>query len=199
MKKLVAILFVIALLASLSVTAFAASGINQYEQEVLDKLSTSAVIGKNGWSFSIPQAYINSAKNYFASEGDMTEAEKNAIIGYINAGMEVIKNDGDAKDFHGKEYHLADMSQESREAVLKYGQSACAEVDLSLVYVPASNKVVITPVNSSTPVFESAPVIKVTGEEFAPNAGTVMLAVIAMIVLGSAVMLVVSKKKGLLV
>ena len=199
MKKLVTILFVLAMIAVLPLSAFAATGINANEQAVLDKLDSSAVIGANGWTFSIPQEYVNSAKNYFAGDCDMTEAEKDAILAYIDSGMAIVKKEADAQKFSGKEYSLSKLGDAARSEVLKLGQSACAEIDLTLTYVPTSNQVVITPAGSNTPVFESAPVIKTTGQDFAVTAGMIAVAVVAVIALGSAVMLGVSKKNGLLV
>lgn len=198
MKKLVAILFVLAIIAVLPLTAFAATGINANEQAVLDKLESSAVIGENGWSFTIPQAYVNSAKNYFAGDCDMTAEEKTAILSYIESGMAIVKKEADAQKFDGKEYSLSKMGDAARSEVLKLGQSACAEVDLSLTYVPTSNQVVVTPVGSNTPVFESAPVVKTTGQDFALTAGLIGAVVVAVMALGSAVMFGVSKKNGLL-
>lgn len=199
MKKLVTILFVLAMIAVLPLSAFAATGINANEQAVLDKLESSAVIGANGWTFAIPQAYVNSAKNYFAGDCDMTETEKDAILACIDSGMAIIKKEADAQKFDGKEYSLSKMGDAARAEVLELGQKACAEIDLSLTYVPASNQVVITPVGSTTPVFESAPVIKTTGQDFAVTAGLIAVAVVAVMALGSAVMFGVSKKNGLLV
>jgi len=199
MKKLVTILFVLAMIAVLPLSAFAATGINANEQAVLDKLDSSAVIGASGWTFSIPQEYVNSAKNYFAGDCDMTEAEKDAILAYIDSGMAIVKKEADAQKFSGKEYSLSKLGDAARSEVLKLGQSACAEIDLTLTYVPTSNQVVITPAGGNTPVFESAPVIKTTGQDFAVTAGMIAVAVVAVIALGSAVMLGVSKKNGLLV
>ena len=199
-RKIVALLAAALMLFSvMPLSAFAATGINANEQAVLDKLSTSAVIGGNGWSFTIPQEYVNSAKNYFAGDCDMTEEEKTTILSYIDTGMAVIKEEADSQKFAGKEYSLSKMGEEARSKVLSLGQSACAEVDLSLTYIPTSNQVVVTPIGSNTPVFESAPVIKTTGQDFALTAGLIAVAVVAVMALGSAVMFGVSKKNGLLV
>lgn len=197
MKKLVTILFVLTLLVVLPLNAFAATGINANEQAVLDKLSTSEIIGENGWHFSIPQEYINSAKNYFTGDCDMTEAERDAILSYINSGMSIIKKEADSQNFKGAEYHLSKMSASARDEVLALGQKACAEVELKLTYIPASNQVVITPMGSNTPVFESAPVIKTTGQEFALNAGTIAAVIVTMMAIGTVAMFVVSKKNNL--
>jgi len=197
MKKLVTILFVLALLVVLPLNAFAATGINANEQTILDKLSTSEIIGENGWHFSVPQEYINTAKNYFAGDCDMTEAERDVILSKINSGMAIVKKQADSQEFSGSEYSLSKMSATARDEVLQLGKDACAEVDLKLTYIPASNQVVITPMDNSTPVFESAPVIKYTGESFTLTAGFVAAAVIAMIALGTAAMYVVSKKNNM--
>lgn len=197
MKKLVTILFVLALLVVLPLNAFAATGINANEQTVLDKLSTSEIIGESGWHFSIPQEYINSAKNYFAGDCDMTEAERDAILSYISSGMSIVKKEADSQDFKGTEYHLSKMSASARDEVLALGKKACAEVELKLTYIPASNQVVITPMENNTPVFESAPVIKTTGQEFALNAGTIAAVIVTMMAIGTVAMFVVSKKNNL--
>ena len=197
MKKLLTVLFVLTLVAMLPLSAFAATGINANEQAVLDLLETSHVIGGNGWDFSIPQEYINTAKNYFAGDCDMTEAEKDAIIGYIKTGMDVVKEQANKQDFDGDAYNLAKMDAEAREEVLTLGQKACAEIDLNLVYLPKENDVVITPVGSNTPVFESTPVVKTTGETFTMSAGVVAAIVVVALVMGSAVMFGISKKNGL--
>lgn len=197
MKKFVCVLFAIALIATLAMTAFAATGINDYEQKVLDKLATSHVIGENGWDFSVPQEYINSAKNYFAGDGDMTEAEMEKILDYIDQGMKIVKKEADAQGFDGETYNLANMGDTARSEVLNLGKAACAVVDLQLTYVPKDNQVVITPVGSQTPVFESAPVVKTTGEDFAVTTNAIIAAVIAVLAIGAGAMFVVSKKNGL--
>lgn len=199
MKKLVAILFVLTLIAMLPLNAFAATGINANEQAVLDLLKSSHVIGANGWDFSIPQEYVNTAENYFAGDCDMTVEEKDAIIAYIEQGKTIIKKEADSQNHKGTEYHLSEMSDKAREEVLSLGQKACAEVDLKLTYIPKENDVVITPVGSNTPVFESAPVVKTTGEAFTVNAGVVACVIAVALVMGTAVMFGVSKKNGLFV
>lgn len=197
MKKFVAILFALSLIATLSVNAFAATGINANEQAVLDLLETSHVIGENGWDFSIPQEYVNTAKNYFAGDCDMTAEEKDAIVAYIEQGKAIVKKEADAQKFDGAKYNLAKMSEEAREEVLSLGQKACAEVDLKLTYIPKENDVVITPVDSNTPVFESAPVVKTTGELFTVNTGVVAAVIAVALVMGTAVIFGISKKNGL--
>lgn len=190
MRKFICALFACMLVVAMSVTAFAATGLNANEKAVLDALKASD---------HIPQAYVNTAMNYFLGDCDMTEAEKNQILAYIAAGSAVIKNDAKEQGSENKDFSLSDLSAEGREEVLQLGKEACAEVDLTLSYAPSSNKVVITPVDSKVPVFVSSSVIKATGEDFSMNTGTVCAAVVLVMILGSAVMFGISKKNGLLV
>ena len=199
MKKFAAILFVIAIIASLAMSAFAATGLNEHEKAVLDKLGSSKVIGKNGWSFTVPEKYLNSAENYFAGDCDMTAEEKTVILSYIDQGMAIVKKEADAQNFQGKEYNLAMMGDADKAEVLKLGQVACEQVELTLTYNAKGQEVVITPVNSSTPVFESSPVVKTTGQDFPVTAATVGITLAVVLVLGTAVMFTVSKKNDLLV
>ena len=199
MKKLVAILFVLALIAMLPLSAFAATGINEYEQAVLDKLDSSKVMGASGWGFEVPQEYINSAKNYFAGDCNMTAAEKDKILSYIDQGMAIVKKEADAQKFSGTEYNLSKMGEAARDEVLSLGRKACAEIDLTLTYSPTSKQVTITPVDSKTPVFESSPVVKTTGQDFPVDAAVIGAAIAVVVVMGTAVMFAVSKKNGLLV
>lgn len=198
MKKFIALFLAVLMIATLSVNVFAATGLNAYEKAILEKLKTSHVIGDSGWDFSIPQEYINTAENYFAGDFDMTEAEKNQILSYIDQGMQTVKAEAEAQNFNGKEYHLADMGETARKKVLDLGQKACEEVELKLTYDAKQKEVVITPENSSTPVFESAPVVKTTGEDFSVTAGVMIAAVVAVMAMGAVAVVGASKKNGLL-
>lgn len=197
MKKLVSVLILLLLVASLPVTAFAATGINAHEQAVLDLLDSSVVLGVNDWTFEIPQKYVNTAKNFFAGDCDMTEAEKNAIIAYINTGIEVVKKDAAAQKTAGENFSLANMSADARTAVLNAGTSACEEIDLQLTYNSTNNAVKITEKGSSTPVFESSAIIKATGEAVTVDTAFVGAAVLVCLALATGIMFIVSKKHGL--
>ena len=197
MKKLLAILFTLLLIAMLPTAALAATGINKYEQEVLNLLDSNVELGVKDWGYEIPQEYINTAKNYFAGDCDMTEEEKDAVIGYIKTGIEVVKKEAEEKKSMGAKFNLSTMSEKARTEVLDMGKKACAEVDLQLTYDSKDHHVVITEKDSSTPVFESSAVIKATGQAITFDAAFVGTAVLVCMVLGAAVMLFVSKKNGL--
>lgn len=207
MKKFIAILFALAMIVALSLTAFAATGINEFEQAVLDKLESIHDLGTDDLPFEIPQEYVNTAKNYFAGECEMTEAEKTAILSSIDAGIAVVKKEAETAKIDGKQYDLSSMSATARDEVLALGQSACKEVDLQLTYTPATNKVTIskvttnpeTGVTTTTPVFDSAPVVKTTGQAVTVNAAFVGCVIAVVLAVGTCAMFVVAKKNGLLV
>ena len=195
MKKFLAILIVMALVAMLPLTAFAA-GLNEYEKEVLDVLKGSVQLD-NGKSYKIPAQYVTKAQNYFLSEDcDMTEAEADAIIGYINAGKAIVKEE--SKNVSGKTFELKDLPKGAREEILNLGKAACAEVDLNLQYNGQKDTVIITKAGSTTPVFESDAVIKTTGQAVTVDATFVCMAVVICLALATGTMFIVSKKNGLL-
>ena len=199
MKRVFSLIVALCLVVAMAMPAFAATGINANEQAVLDKLSEYKEMGAKQLKFYIPDKYVTSAKNYFIGDCDMTEAERDVIIDYIEQGAQIVKKEADGQKYEGEVYNLNTMSQESRSAVLQLGQKACAEVDLNLVYNSAENMVIITTVKDGTVVFESAPVVKTTGEDFPITALSIGLAVAVVLIAGTATMFVVSKRKGLLV
>ncbi len=196
MKKIFALVMVLALAFSLCLTVNAATGLNEYEKEVIETLKSNEVVGRNGWKFSVPAEYVTAAENYFNTI-DMTEDEKDNIIGYIEEGMEIVKEQGDKADFNGTTYDLKTMETDAKKKVLDLGQKACLEIDLKLTYDPTENLVTIVDANGVI-AFENAPIIKTTGEDFSVNTVMVISAIAALVIGGVAVMFVVSKKKGLL-
>jgi len=195
MKKFLAVLIVMAMVAMLPLTAFAA-GLNEYEKEVLDVLKGSVEL-ENGKSYKIPAQYITKAQNYFLSEDcDMSETEADAIIGYINTGKAIVK--AEAENVTGKTFELKDLNQNARNEILNLGKAACAEIDLELTYNGRTDTVVITKSGSTTPIFESDAVIKTTGQAVTVDATFVCVAVVICLALATGAMFIVSKKNGLL-
>lgn len=195
MKKFLAILFALALVAMLPLTAFAA-GLNDYEKEVLDVLKGTVELG-NGKTYKIPAQYITKAQNYFLSDScDMTEAQADAIISYINAGKAIVKEE--AANVTDKTFELKDLPKGAREEILDLGKAACQEIGLELQYNGRNNTVVITEAGSTTPIFQSDAVIKTTGQAVTVDATFVCMAVVICLALSTGVMFIVSKKNGLL-
>lgn len=194
MKKFLAILIALALVAMLPLTAFAATGINEYEQKVLDKLAAGVKLS-NGETYKIPQAYINTAKNYFAGDCDMTQGEANDIIALINEGIAIVK--AEASKNTGSTFDLKSLPTDAKEEILALGQKACSEIGLQLTYNGRTDEVSIKDA-SGAPVFENSAVIKTTGQAVTVDAAFVCAIVVVCMTLAAGAMFVVSKKNGLL-
>ena len=221
MKKAIGILLCAVMLITLSLNVFAATGINKYEQKVLDKLISVKIQTDRGWHFSFSQENINGARNYFLGDYDMNEDEMNVILSYIDEGMKMIEEEAKKAEFNADDYgmskvedpknpsgsgtgttggkfDLSMMGSDARNELLELGQKACDEADLTLSYNSKTGSVEITHMASNTPVFQSAAVIKQTGEEETSSFAIVLLAAF-LPVLAVSVMFGVSKKTGLFV
>ena len=176
-------------------SAMAATGINANEQAVLNKLAEAIDLGAKG-DYVIPQSYINTAKNYFAGDCDMTAAEANAILALLDEGAAVIQEE--STKVSGSSFDLKKLPADAREEILAIGQEACEVVELELTFDTQSNKVVITEEGSNTPVFENSAVIKSTGSLVTIDATFVCVAVALCLVLSTGAMFIISKKNGLL-
>lgn len=198
MKKLAIILFVAIMVATLPLTAFAATGINEYEQKILDKLVACQGMAIPGMDAILSQEYINAARNHFLGDGDITEEQMNSVIAYIDQAMGVVKEEANAQNKQeGEDFKLSDMDEDARKEVIGIGQAACDEVDLKLSYNAKDHHITITTSKDSTLVFETSPVIKTTGEDFPITAGSIVAGVVAVISVGMVAICFVSKKKGL--
>lgn len=191
MKKFLAVLFALALVAMLPLTAFAATGINDNEEAVLKKLQTTVDLGSKG-EYKIPDGYINAAKTYFSGDCDMDETQADAIIALIDTGIKVIKSE--SSKVSGNTFNLSKLSKDAREEVLTLGQEACETVDLKLVY--DNGKVVIT--DAAGTIFEDSAVIKTTGQAVTVDATFICIATVLCLALATGVMFIVSKRNGLL-
>lgn len=199
MKKLIAILFVLALVAMLPLSAMAATGINQYEQAVLDKIASCQLVDETGKIIDVPQEYINAARNYFLGDFEMTEEQMNTVMAKINESVAVVQKDVADKEVQGDKVGVSEMNSSTLDAVLSLGQQAATEVELNMSFDSQSNQVVISSKENSDTVFTTGGIIKTTGKDFTVTSGMVIAAVAAVLVLGTAAIFGVSKKAGLLV
>lgn len=197
MKKILCLVMALALTFSLCLTVNAATGINANEKAVLDALKAKEALGKNGWSFPIPTEYITTAENYFNTI-DMTDAQKDTILGLIAEGKKIVKEQGDKANFTGKVYNLKTMEISAKEKVLELGQKACKEVGLTLTYSSKDNKVIIKDAKGVV-AFENTPIVKTTGESFNVTSAVVITAISVVILAGVAYLVIVAKKKALFV
>ena len=199
MKKLIAILFVLALVAMLPLSALAATGINQYEQAVLDKIASCQLVDETGKVIDVPQEYINAARNYFLGDFEMTEEQMNTVMAKINESVAVVQKDVAEKEVQGDKVGASEMDSSTLDAVLNLGQQAATEVKLNMSFNSQSNQVVISSKENNNTVFTTGGIIKTTGKDFTVTSGMVIAAVAAVLVLGTAAIFGVSKKAGLLV
>lgn len=92
---------------ALSLSVFAATGINQYEQKVLDKLISVKIETDKGWHFSFSQENINGARNYFLGDYEMNKEEMEVILSYIDEGMAKIEEEAKKAEFNADDYGMS--------------------------------------------------------------------------------------------
>lgn len=139
MKKLSAILASAVVVAMASMPAFAA-GINSSEQAVLDKLSE---VNKtyNGGFITNADEMLNQAENYFNTI-DMTEAQANEILGYIDDGVEYIKSQNAAT--------VNDLNFEQKQVLSDYGKKAASVIDVTTSYDKSTKTISATDKDGNT-------------------------------------------------
>lgn len=184
MKKLAAIILAIALLiVPMSISASAEGAINEFEKKVLNALDENVKVGDK--YFHVPQEYITQAENFLKTI-DMTEAESETILAKIADSKQVI--------IDNKVTSTSDLKvlpKEAKQKILDNGKAASAAVDAELTYDGTN----VTVTHEGTPVFEDAPIVKVTGAEVDYTAiALAMAGLVTMLVAGFAV----ASKKGLL-
>ena len=185
MKKLFAVLLVIALLVvPMSLSASAAGTINSFEKAVLESLDENVKVDDT--FFHVPQEYITQAENFLKTI-DMTEAQSKTILEKIDDCKEIItaghiKNTSDLKV----------LPQAEKQKLLDNGKAAAAAVNGEFIYDGENVKVT----HNGKTVFEDAPVVKVTGAEADYTAIVLSVAGVIAVLAAAAV---VARKKGLLV
>lgn len=185
MKKLTVILLAITLLLiPMSVSVSAAGELNSFEQSIIDSLKAEI---KNGDKIiKVPVEYINQAENFLKTI-DVTESQSETIINYINLTKKHIEEAELTKTTD-----LKTLPVEIKRDILNNGKKAAEAVGAVLTYDGEN----LTVVHNGTPVFDDAPIIKVTGSN--ANFTSSLL-----LILGSVAALVaafvVALKKGLLV
>lgn len=122
MKKLACLMVVAVLLVVSMVPAFAASGINKYEKEIIDYIKTAYVV--NGTTITVPQEYITALENVFANV-DVTEAQSKEIKGILDEALAFCKSKNLVE--------IADIEKTgSTQTLLNYGSKALAVLGYSL-------------------------------------------------------------------
>ena len=150
MKKIFSIIISVAMVAVMAVPAFAASGINAAEKQIIDK-----VAGGSNKYVALTQ-YQATMKNYFNQEGvDVTQAQADEINGYIQQIYDI------ADDYvpAGQSYDLNNLPKSVKKIVLQAGVDACAVIGLTLVWDSATTKVIITDAQGNV-IFEALPIVE---------------------------------------
>lgn len=156
MKKILSAVLSVAVIMVCSISVFAA-GINSYEKQILDTLR--AGINLNGTVSYLPAEYINQAENYLNTSVDITQAQAQEILGYIEEARALVLADG-ADSIEG-------LKSQTNEAVFKMAQQAAAVLGLKLTI--SGNKVVVITDAEGNVVFKGDRTIKTTGAEFDPT------------------------------
>lgn len=183
MKKWVAaVLAGITAVMMLCVNVSAESGLNSYEEALINDLSQS-VVNADGVSVFIPTSYVNQAKNYFISSVDMTKDQYEQITAILQRGIAIVKA--------GSGLNIANYSYADKVAMLKCGQEMVAVIGMTLTY-DGTNVVIVDP--NGKLAFSAAPVLKTTGN-VVPSvvpAAAIGVALIGLMAAG----VVVTKKQG---
>ncbi|MEG2080577.1 MAG: hypothetical protein RRZ68_03325 [Oscillospiraceae bacterium] len=88
MKKLASLMIVAVLLVVSCVSAFAATGINDYEKKTIEYVKTAYVVNKT--TITVPAEYITALENIFATV-DMTEAQYNQVKTILDEALAFCK------------------------------------------------------------------------------------------------------------
>ena len=88
MKKMASLLVVAALLICMAVPAFAATGINTYEEKLITYVKTAYVV--DGTTITVPDEYVTALENIFSTV-DLTEDQYNQIKGILDEALEYCK------------------------------------------------------------------------------------------------------------
>ena len=152
MKKFLSLFVSILLVASVfCMGASAETGLNAYEEQLVEKLSQS-VVNAGGYEVSIPASYVNQAKNYFISSVDMTETEYDAIVALLNDGIAMVKAEDGTK--------ISNYDYDVKADLLECGQKMVDVIGMDLTY-NGSDVVIVD--EAGKVAFSDDPVLKVTG------------------------------------
>lgn len=122
MKKLACLMVVAVLLAVSMVPAFAATGINKNEQELINYIKTAYVV--DGVTITVPQEYFTAIENIFAKV-DVTDAQYKEIKAILDEALAFCKSKNLTE--------IADITKTgSTQILLDYAAKALAVVDYKL-------------------------------------------------------------------
>lgn len=186
LKKLLSVAVAAVAAVIMTVPAFAATGINTYEAELLEKLQTE-VTTQTGAVLSLPDNYISQAKTYMSSKTDLTKAEVDEMFTYINATIKAIK----ASDANGiRELMDSDVGK----VVVSNAKKVAAVIGLTLKYNWTTHVVTVYDANGNI-IFSTDSTIKITGAQLSDYASNAAAAAVCVIALGAGIALVTVARK----
>lgn len=162
LRRALAIVATLILVCSVAVIpAFAASGLNENEQAVYDKLFSGVKIGSTTVYFlDERQAEVT---NFFNQDGvDMTAEQKDQILALLDEAMNLNTNAEVIKWAEAGNTSLAKLPRNIKEVLLEKGTAACAVMGLAFEYNSANNQVTITDAEGHI-LCKTEAVIKQTG------------------------------------
>ncbi len=122
MKKLACLMVVAVLLVVSMVPAFAASGINNYEKDLIEYVQTAYVV--DGKTITVPAEYITALENVFTNV-DVTEEQYKEIKAVLDEALAFVKSKNLQK--------LEDITATgSTKTLLEFGEKALSVVGYHL-------------------------------------------------------------------
>ena len=156
MKKVISIAIIaIMAISMLSLSAFAAGGINNDEQRILDAVGGSFVVC--GEEITLDATWINQSKNYcLRDDVDITAAQADEIIGYIEQAKAVASS---SKEVSVAKAFTTDINKQ----IIALADKAARVLGLTC-YVSSDRKtVVFKALDTGDIVFQTTKTIKDTG------------------------------------
>lgn len=150
MKKVLSAILSLAMVAILAVPAFAASGINKAEKQIINKVVSGA------HQYTILSQYEATLKNYLNKDGvSVTQAQADEICAYfdtiIGATEGYVPSSGT--------YDLNNLPKSVKQTMLDAAVAACAVIGLTFYWDADTTKVVITDAEGNV-LFEALPIIE---------------------------------------
>lgn len=174
MKKTISILLVCMFLFALAVPAFAAGGINTYEQKLINYVKTKYKTDKG--VITVDKSYINAAENV-ANTIDLKEAQYNEIVAILDkAYAYVIENKLD--DWNELKGDIA-----KQDVLLGYADEALAVIGYTLTTDRANNLLIIKDAAGKTVAALVPGIIVQTG---ADNTAVAVVSAIAVLTVAAA-------------
>lgn len=192
LKKMFAVVAVLVLVCAMAITpVLAASGINENEQAVYDKIFASVQIGSA--SVSLLEGRQAEVTNYFNMDGiDMTAEQKDQIIALIDNAIAAVQSNKEAVAWaEAGNTSMSKLPSDVKEALLNNASAACAVMNLTFNYDSASNSVTITDAQGNV-LSQSNAVVKQTG---AVDTTALVVAAIALVAALAAAVVITLRKR----